>query len=86
MLVVRVELHHAMTREISEIARMHICNDATGTHLVGNYEGRTLRGATKEELDRHKVQRRGIVLGYPRRDRHVFNLVTRMLVAMGYTK
>ncbi len=38
MLVVKVELHSATTGEISELGRMYIANDGTGTPKRGNYQ------------------------------------------------
>lgn len=66
MLIVRVELHSAITGEITEIARALIYNDGHGTITTGDYGGVTF--FTK----------------YPRLKLHVWNLVSDMLVNMGY--
>lgn len=84
MIVVRVELHSAVTGRVSELARMHICNDGAGTATKGDYTAETLRGRSKDDLDRRRVQRSGRVLNYPRLSIHVWHLVARSLVAMGY--
>lgn len=91
MLVVRVELHSAITGVTSEIARMIIANDGTGTNGRGNYWGRTAKGVIKNYhmspaaimLD-PRLMAKGNVENYPRRHRHVWNLVARMLKAMEY--
>lgn len=83
MIVIRVELHSAITRQVTEIARMHIRN-AGGTKQVGNYSCETLRGRSREQLDRRECQRGGVVENYPRLKIHVWHLVARALIAMGY--
>lgn len=84
MLVVRVELHSAVTGEISEIARMRLYNDGDGTRTRGNYVGEVFRGRSFEALDKTTVHKRGEIRNWPRLDRHVWNLVTAMLENMGY--
>lgn len=83
MIVVKVELHSAITGQISELARMHICNIG-GTHTKGDYSCTTLRGRSKADLDRRVSQRSGFVRKYPRLAIHVWHLVARSLVTMGY--
>lgn len=80
MIVVRVELHSALTRKVTELARMHICNFG-GSRTVGHYEVRTLRGRSAKDLDRHIVQRTGTVMNHPRLDQHVWHLVAKALSA-----
>lgn len=84
MIIVRVELHSAVTGQVTEIARAVIINDGTGTAAIGDYQVCTLRGRDREALDRHKVQRAGRVLAYPRQALHVWNLVIEALAVMGY--
>ena len=84
MIVVRVELHSAITGKVSELARMVLCNDGSGSASKGNYYGHTYRGRSTEQLDKREIQRRGQVVEYPRQNIHVWNLVARMLTAMGY--
>lgn len=83
MIVVRVELHSAITGKVSELARMHICN-VGGTATKGDYHCETLRGRSKADLDKRVQQRVGNVMNYPRLAIHVWHLVARSLVAMGY--
>lgn len=83
MIVVRVELHSAVTGQVSELARMNICN-VGGTATKGDYQCETLRGRSKKDLDRRTVQRSGSVRNYPRLAIHVWHLVARALVSMGY--
>jgi hypothetical protein len=83
VIVVKVELHSAITGRISEIARMNICN-VGGTHTKGDYQCETLRGRSTEAFARRSVQRLGSVKNYPRLAIHVWHLVARSLVAMGY--
>jgi hypothetical protein len=84
MIVVRVELHSAITGRVTELARAEITNDATGTIERGNYLVRTLRGRGAAQLDHRVAQRHGQVTNYPRRREHVWNLVSIALTGMGY--
>lgn len=86
MIVVRVELHSAITGKVTELARMAICNDGSGSARVGNYTGESFVGRDKDALDRRTVSKRGSVRNWRRLDFHVWNLVRRMLEDMGYTK
>lgn len=86
MLVVKVELHSAITREITEIARMTIVNDGTGTGRWGNYVGTVFRGRSKSQFDKQTIMRTKNLNNWPRLDFHVWNLVSKMLKEMGYTK
>jgi hypothetical protein len=84
VLVVRVELHSAITGKVTEIARMFIANTGTGTPNRGNYCGRALRkGAKDTRLIRNSI-RLGEVYNYARKSKHVWNLVAKMLTAMEY--
>lgn len=84
MLIVRVELHSAVNGRVTEIARLVIANDGTGSKTVGNYRGHAYRGRAASQLDRRVVTRTGSVRDYPRLRLHVWNLVARMLSSMGY--
>ncbi len=87
MIVVRVELHHAsQPGKVTELARMEICNDGTGTDRRCHYFGRSLVGRSTEALDRRQVSKSARVSNWPRHDLHIWNLVRRMLDAMGYTR
>lgn len=83
MIVIRVELHSAITCKVTEIARMHISN-VGGSRQTGHYFARTYRGRSSEQLSRGDVQRRASVKGYPRLRLHVWHLVARALIAMKY--
>lgn len=84
MLVVRVELHSAITGIVTEIARMNIWNSMEGTREIGHYECATLRGRSKSALDKRTVQREGEVRNHPRLREHVWCLVSKALKSMGY--
>jgi hypothetical protein len=86
MLIIRVELHSAITGAIKEIARMYICNDGTGTASSGNYLATTFRGRNKESLGRKSVQKATRLLNWRRQQYHDWNLVCKMLIQMGYTQ
>ena len=83
MIVVRVELHSAITGKKSELARM-IVDNIGGTRQSGNYRCRALRGRSSDALDRREVQREGRVNDYPRLQLHIWNLIARALSSMGY--
>lgn len=83
MIVVRVELHSAITGKVTEIARAAICN-VGGTRQRGDYRCISFRGRDKESLDKMMPNRTGEVTNYPRLSIHVWHLVARALIAMGY--
>jgi len=83
VIVVRVELHSAVTGEKKEIARMLIDN-VGGTHKRGDYRCRTLRGRNSAAFDERVVQREASVRGHPRLSQHVWNLVGKALAGLGY--
>lgn len=84
MLIVRVELHSAVTGEVSEIARMEIVNDGTGSARVGNYDARVLRGRSRAALDARQVHKTARLDCWPRQRMHVWSLVGVMLAKLGY--
>lgn len=84
MLIVKIELHSAITGEITEIGRMRLYNDGTGTRTRSDYVGEVFRGRNFEVLDKNTVHKRGEVKKWPRLERHVWNLVAVMLKNMGY--
>lgn len=86
MIIVKVELHSAVTGDVTELARMRIHNDGTGTGRHGNYFGVSFRGRSKESLDKHTTMKTAEIKNWPRLDFHVWNLVSKMLKEMGYTK
>lgn len=90
MLVIRVELHSSITGKITELARMIIANDGTGTGKRGSYWGRAAKGVTPGPMipaaimHGSRLLRHAQVRNYPRASLHVWHLVARMLAAMGY--
>ena len=89
MIVVRVELWSAINGQKTELARMVIDNIG-GTVQKGDYRAVTLRGRSKEALDKallqhpRGAQREGRVMGHARLREHVWNLVGKALSGMGY--
>lgn len=83
MIIVRVELHSAITGEVSELARMIIAN-AGGTNTLGDYTVTTLRGRSTQQLDQRVPQRTGKVLQHQRLALHVWHLVAKALKSVGY--
>lgn len=83
MIVVKVELHSAITRQVTEIARMKIAN-VGGNRTLGHYFAETCRGRSSVQLDRGVRQRSGSVRDYPRLSIHVWHLIARALIAMKY--
>jgi hypothetical protein len=85
MIIVRVELWSAITGTQTELARMHISNCGTNANpRRGDYEGVTFIGRKSAVLDRLAVSKRGELKDFPRQQLHVWNMVARMLAAMGY--
>lgn len=90
MLVVKVELHSAITGNVTELARAVIYNDGTEPSAKrGNYRCYSVRGRDAATLERRMREcghhaRDGEVKAYPRLRLHVWHLVARALTAMGY--
>lgn len=85
MIVVRVELHSAVTRKVIELARMHISNTGGNPNpRKGDYIAQVLRGRSTEQLDRGTVLRMAQILNHPRKQQHVWNLVAKVLSTMRY--
>jgi hypothetical protein len=78
-IVVRVELHDGHTGNISEVARMHVAY--IGFTPAGDYEATTLRNQNGEAFVR---QQRRAIFRSDRLKPHVWYLVARALIAMGY--
>jgi hypothetical protein len=83
MIIIRVELHSHVTRKVTEIARMRICNIG-GSRERGDYRAETFRGRSAQQLARLIRQRAATISDYPRLSIHVWHLVARALVGMGY--
>lgn len=84
MIVVSVQLWSARTGRKTELARMEICNDETGTKSLRNYIARTLRGRCTTALDRRTTHRQTRITRWPSERVHVFNLVAACLKRMAY--
>lgn len=89
MIVVRVELHSAITGEVSELARAVICNEGINdTGSKGDYGVYICRGRDKEALNKSWLNRTftktAKVIGHARQAEHVLNLVSKALIAAGY--
>jgi hypothetical protein len=84
MIVVKVELHSAITGKVSEIGRMHISNTTTFENgSRANYFVRLFRrGSFKTSPV--VVQREGEVNGHARKSAPVWKLVQKALKAVGY--
>ena len=80
MLVVRVELHSAVTGKMSEIARMTVGN-VGGSHTHGDYLARIKRAPKFV-----KTTRDSSVRNYRRLSRPVWDLVCLALKNAGYGK
>ena len=89
MIVVNVHLDSAIssTRD-KELARVIIANEGSGTpdDTLHDYSCVSLRGRSREQLDKRVAQRRGVVTNHPRQAEHVLNLVAKALTSMGYGK
>lgn len=89
MIVVRVELHSAITGERKELARMVIDNIG-GSNVLGDYRVRTLRGISRRALNINAawklqhITRESSVIGHPRLRDHVWHLVAKALKAVHY--
>lgn len=87
MIVIRVELWSAIDGSKTELARMHISNRGDNQNpRKGNYVGQTFIGRTAAALDRLAVSKEAALEEFPREALHIWNLVSRMLTAMGYNK
>jgi len=84
MIIVRFELHSAVTRQVTELARMEIVNDGTGSTSLRHYDVRTLKGRSTQALNRGVTQRECKIRDWPSERLHVWNLVTEALTRMGY--
>jgi hypothetical protein len=84
MLIVKVELHSAITHQVTEIARMHIINDGTGVADLGNYDVKSLYGRSAEDFKKQRITHQARVLNYPRERLHVWHLVARALERLKY--
>lgn len=89
MIIVTVYLDSAIHSSRSkEFARMYISNVDDGTEAPGmhRYGVKTLRGRSKEELDKRVITRQGNVGEVPSDEHHVWYLVGEALKAVHYDK
>lgn len=84
MIIVRVELHSAITRKITELARIKIWNDETGNFNRRNYQAVSYRGRCKDALDKEIVMKNCDVKAWPSERFHIWNLVRQVLTNLGY--
>lgn len=100
MILVRVELHSAITGNVTELARMSICNTGENTNSRrGDYTTAVFRGRdsvtltqnmlrffrSRDEAEATKaITRKGKVQNHARLQEHVWNLVAKALSGMGY--
>jgi hypothetical protein len=77
MIIVKIELHSAITGKVSEIGRMDIWNEGTGTEKRGNYGV----GVHRRHGGRmgKAFQRKGQVQDYPRLSYNIWRLVSRAI-------
>lgn len=86
MIVVKVELWSAVTGKSSELGRMYIANDGTGTANNCHYDAAVCRKGSKEvptplAPSGPKPTRRARVEDYPRLSYNVWRLILRALRA-----
>lgn len=84
MLVVKVELHNANTGEVSEIGRVVIANDDTGTLRTGNYDVKQRDGEPNNAAIWTQPDREGRVEGHSRLTEPVWSLVAKALKSVGF--
>lgn len=77
MIVVKVELHSAITGEVRTIAKAEIANEGTGSKTVGNYTARFMGR-------RGTVNRIGHVTGHRRLALSVWSLIRKALEGVDY--
>lgn len=83
MIVVKIELHSAVTGGVQEIGRMLIANDGSGEGGRGNYDVKVLRRGVdvlrRLDWQRAPTTRTGRVEGFPRHSYNVWRLISRAL-------
>ena len=75
MLVIKIELHSAITKEVTEIGRAVIANDGSGTKESGNYWMK-LYGENGELLEGASV---GFRRNWPRLQKNCWELLSALL-------
>lgn len=90
MIVVKVELHSAITGIVTTLGELVIANDATGTHRKGNYravavkKGRSRSLALSVSHGSPDVIRKTEIKDYSRLSRPIWDLVALALKGMNY--
>jgi hypothetical protein len=86
VIVVKIELHSAVTGKVTEIGRAYIANDGNGTAARGNYNAAICRRGTtaqpssyKTAMGNERPARTGRVENFPRKSYNVWRLVSRAL-------
>lgn len=79
MIIIKVELHSAITGKTTEIGRMEIINDGSSDDAeVGNYNINLMRRGTTKT-----IQRRARVENHKRKNNSVWNLISKGLKNLG---
>lgn len=82
MIVIKVELHSAITGKVTELGKMHIVNDGSSRDPnIGHYLGGVFRKGSDNQ-----ITRRSSVQSHRRNDKPIWNLIAKMLINMGYDK
>jgi hypothetical protein len=81
-MIIRVELHSAITGQITEIEPARIANIGR-SETLGNYATEMLRSPCAEDLNKGMVQRSSFSEKHPRKARHIWHLVAKALKAIG---
>lgn len=84
MIVVTITLHSAITGRQTELGRLIISNDATGTPTHGNYDVRLGRKGASLERILSAPQRRGRVERHARNALSVWVLVAKALASLRF--
>ena len=92
MIIVKIELHSAITHRVTELGRMVIANDGTATDAKkGNYDCAVARKGYQGSMGLllcgnapQKIVRQGRVENHPRLSKTVWYLVAKCLKSMGY--
>lgn len=84
MIIVRVELHSAITKQVTELARIKIANDESGNYSSRNYKAVSYRGRNAKALDKETVQKYTELKDWKSNQYHVWNLVRAILTGLGY--
>jgi hypothetical protein len=82
-MIIRVELHSAITGQVTKIEWARIATNIGRTETLGNYATETLRVPCAEDLNKGIGQRSSFIEKHPQAQ-HVWHLVTKALKAMGY--